>query len=575
MAMIVPERQVGPQAVTGQKLSIVDPTQALTEGAKNIQRVAETAAPIIKKVGEQRDLDAVLRAQAVFDKRLLDEGLEYQKRRGVQTKGLTRESADYYDGASNELLDTLENDRQKQAFQEHILKGRSKWVSKYGNYEITETRTALDAGSKARIKTAVDMAAANHVDPSEHITDIKRTVRATAMAMGDDQDMADARMSEALTLAHKAVIEARVGAEDLEGAKQYLSENKNEIGGTERAQLKDYIDEADLVTRARDRSMEIMRSAESESDALKRADKISNAKLAKETKANIRQAYADKEEAQRQSQKAASDQAYSLFTDQGVRYDQLVTQYPNIHKNLSGETKLALQRLSRGGHPEISDTPTKYKLIRMSTQEPKKFKDLNLLDHVADLSLSDFDSLARAQADMSKPGKDGDDAFKSHRTDRDIAEQAMAAAGINPKNLENPTGSNGQDARAFDERIEWEWQQAAIAKDRKLTSAEKREIAQNLALEVIMDPDAWWQKGGRPAFEADIPGVPQRHIDDYAGVLNQFGAEISDANIQMMAEVGTPSEIQAIIDELGDMPDLSWDKLSEAMRIYIELKYSN
>ena len=85
------------------------------------------------------------------------------------------------------------------------------------------------------------------------------------------------------------------------------------------------------------------------------------------------------------------------------------------------------------------------------------------------------------------------------------------------------------------------------AQGREITNAELTDLVENLGFEIMSDPTAIFMKGARPAYLAEIPGVPRVRVDELARSLNNVGAPLTDTNIQLANDVvnaGQPVTIE-------------------------------
>lgn len=196
--------------------------------------------------------------------------------------------------------------------------------------------------------------------------------------------------------------------------------------------------------------------------------------------------------------------------------------------------------------PPETDPQTYVDLMRMQYENPAMFRDLNILDHVNDLSPSDLKSLVAAQA---KPVSA--ESRYAASTLMSIAKRQMEAAGI------DTTPKPGTDAAKQNAAMQVRllgWQKRFIAENgRQPTQVEVDERIGHELVPVVMDPPGLWNKGKGFVFDAPdvsveklaetgitIGGVevPEDVVAEQIAAMSASGEAVtSDALIQRLAEL--------------------------------------
>lgn len=539
MATIIPQSQATRASLPGAQIRTIDPTDALTQGSKNLAAVVDAASPLVKQHIEKKNLDAVYRAQTSLGKILSDKQFEYSQLRGIDTDGLRKDSQAFFQQEYSRHLSELENPQQKQAFQQWADKQGIAFSDSAGSREIQQMTVALDASSKAKMKTTMDAAIAAYDNPElrqEHLGEMIRTINATATAQGQAPEMREATLREALTMTHNGVINQMLAQDQHDQAAEYFKQNKDTIDGSKKAEIKERIEKIGLISKSQKAADDILSKHSDRASALAAARKH-DGELRDKIVSRINQRFNEKEAIDTEAQKAASNEfAEMIDNNPGMSYDDIVQARPELEGKLTLQSRSALRKyVEQRGRPERSDRVVYHELNQLAlSNDPadiRKFKNLNLIDYSPDLSDEDWKKFSTLQA---KPSDSHE--YKGVQTKTQMMKQAMSEAGLKPKNL-TEKGLDGEKARAFSDRFDYEVELETIAKGRDLAPSEIRAIGNRLKTEVITHKGVLWDTT-EPVGSIQIPGVPDHMLDNIAEYLFATGQDLTTDNMKSLWNQG-------------------------------------
>lgn len=233
-------------------------------------------------------------------------------------------------------------------------------------------------------------------------------------------------------------------------------------------------------------------------EQLAEAAKIENPERREKALTQIRNNHALVKQAEQERENTAADQAWQLFA-QGKRIPETVL------SQMAGRERAQLQeaqrtraeRLASGGGKTVKTSPeTLAKIYDMMRDDPEGFKKLRMASLTEFMAPNDIEQVARIQRDMLKPEKE---------TGAITAVQAIEAYA---------EGLDKKDALQFKRRAFDTFDQFQMEKGRAPTTAERRQLLDDLTKEVVLHDGILWDTKG-PAFKqekgkAATPATPVR-----------------------------------------------------------------
>ncbi len=222
---------------------------ALGEGAQKIAAALDRYAA--QKL-EEADGIAVTEAVGKLSDETITLVSETQKRRGREAVGATQRALEQFEGRANALRGQLANERQVQAYDRIRLARRAELHQSLLRWEDDEIERFGDETAEASIESAIQRALALRAEPQAlagALAEIQ-ALRATQSAR-KKWDPATLKM---LTLRdtsrlHSAMIDL-IPETQIDLARAYYTDHKDQMLGTDRARIEDYLARGEKVTRS-------------------------------------------------------------------------------------------------------------------------------------------------------------------------------------------------------------------------------------------------------------------------------------------------------------------------------------
>ena len=191
------------------------------------------------QIQEREDADMVMRAESQIKGAYLEWEGEAKQRKGQQAWGVAKEAGQWWDDNARKTRETLTNGRQKRLFDQTIAPLATQSIGTFSHHEQSERRASLVESAQASVVGSINLAAANAANPQvlqSSKADILKRSTMLAQLNGWSPEVRDAKLSEYLTSLHKQVIQALV-RDDPAAALGYFEANKEEIEGSQRAEV--------------------------------------------------------------------------------------------------------------------------------------------------------------------------------------------------------------------------------------------------------------------------------------------------------------------------------------------------
>jgi len=202
-----------------------------------------------------------------------------------------------------------------------------------------------------------------------------------------------------------------------------------------------------------------------------------------------------------------------------------------VLEKMGPEGRRAIEQYIANPSPAKSDQSAWNELYQMRVHERKKFNDVDMNLYKGKLTDADWKGFV-AEQDTPDGGIEDQYALTGEQAMSDAA----FSAGLDPANA-SEKNDDGKKVRAFNHRFRTElnlqsalWQ-SDPKKGRPLNSEEMKQIGDRLALEVVKEIN-WGLDDERPAWAAEVEGVPQNMVDELAWGLKLAGKPVTDVMIQ-------------------------------------------
>lgn len=338
---VVPIREV---STVTTEVNARAPTSPLGGLASGLESYSGSLGEVALDIQMRENADRVMRAEIGLRDAEREHRNSVRERKGVDAFGVTKESEFWWDEKMTEVGNTLENDMQREMFNDLAQQRRQTSLDTISGYEANERRNSFNESSAALIESAKNSAAEQPYNPVAIADERKRileTIGDLADSNGWTKAEIEAATSEQLTGMHAGVIDALM-ADSPPVAEAYFKEHRNEIAGKERATIDKMITERMIDHKAMALADKYYADEDSYDEANKKADKIKDPDLRKATRAAIRTQYADDVWGRQANEGLAAEEAFKVIAEPNGSLQDVKEQ--GIWNRLSGEDRLFLLR---------------------------------------------------------------------------------------------------------------------------------------------------------------------------------------------------------------------------------------
>ena len=246
--------QVKPEALPGARADSVATPDFLAGPSRERERQAKVvtgaALDVYGAMQERENADSVFRAETAAKDAYLQYEQDVRKsRQGRFAKGLTGDTAKWWDEQTQKQGESLGNPMQQSLFQKRMAALRQSSMDGVAQWEATQLERSHDEGWLADKNATISLAAASadqqpytapdgrEVNPVESARgEIQRLNRYQAGRKGWEPAKLEAENRKDLTALHKQVIQ-QLAVKDPISAAAYFEKYKDEIDGTQQAEL--------------------------------------------------------------------------------------------------------------------------------------------------------------------------------------------------------------------------------------------------------------------------------------------------------------------------------------------------
>lgn len=435
------ERQVGSQSIGAPQVSTGTPIEALGGGAAaarvNLGPTADTLNTLFLEQRQKADELALLDAETRLGQG--ETSLLYAPENGLlNRKGKDAFSAqdDAQDGwtkLTSEIENGLTNERQKLTFR-RVAANRSVDVNRTVQRHVAEQTKTYDAEqTKAFVETERNAAITSYTDPRRVADAIARqqaAITTHAERNGMSPEWLALAKSAAASNTVASVIDRMLATDQDILAKQFYDASKDLLTGDEAVQAAKAVEQGSVVGEAQRRSLVIVNQHERLTDALAEVDKITDPKVQDQTRARVKERFAERDAQKRLDYEATAETAYKAVLDTGKVPMSLQAKLKP--SDLVSITSYARQLAKK--QPVETDWGVYYALklgaSSTNTKEKQQFMDVNLIGFRDKLSDEEFKELTNAQSLLRK-GEEAPE-LTGYRTVSQVVDGILPSLGLDP-----------------------------------------------------------------------------------------------------------------------------------------------
>lgn len=339
---------------------------------------------------------------------------EQSQRVGVDARGLTQETANWFDKQIGDQSDNLKNTVQKRAFRMQAEGLKEQGISAFSHFEATQTRAAAVNAGQSSITSMTNLAASQVGTPTQdealgaakmqilnNLADLKKLGGWTGERYAVETD-------KALTNLHLQVIQ-NLNRIDPSEAEDYFKFNKGEINGGMYDSIDKMIANGNFLKKAQEAADSIDYDNTPQAEAEATIRDTTEGKVQRAAILEVRQRYSEKHSLMLRDQQDAGNTAAKILANTGS----LLSVPPDVMARVSGEVQLNLQ--ARAVQIAKRELPTTegdlyYDLRKMWRDDKENgstnFAKLDLNKFSAHLSPSDFEEFVKLQTTPDKPPRE-------------------------------------------------------------------------------------------------------------------------------------------------------------------------
>lgn len=510
----------------------------ISDAGKGLLKAGGDLNDVAVNMQDRENADMVFRAETAAKNNYLEFLNSVRQRRGQNAWGVTRDAGKWWDEQTTKQSEDLQNDVQRQLFQQKMATLRTQSLGNISFYETDQRRKSLADSAQASIVGSINMAAASPNDTAIVLgakSDILKRLQVLGKINGWSPELYAAKKSEYITDLHKQVFQSMVDSDPAE-ARAYYEMHKDEIAGSARD-----VFEKQIATSTRRRTVQsfgdaVMGDGMNETDALALAHKQFSGEDEDAAVREVRSRFAALNTAREQDQREANDQAWHIYAQTG-KVDAVPS---SVITRMDGRSLIALRNEAERqalGKPVQTDPTTYYELSQQAANDPQAFMNRDLRN--------DFSKLAPAQRrhfmDMQQKMKEP----------AEVENVATLTQQLNAKHNEMSWGASDREKKGkFDAAVYSAIDAEQSRLGRKLSYDETQKIINRLAISessgfLGLGTTYFYQVAGTSAAEQFIKDidVPSVERDKIAGALQRHGDPVTDETIKdlYMRNLGFPN----------------------------------
>lgn len=435
----------------------------------------------------------------------------------------------------NTVADTLEqgltSDRQRQAFaRTRVQRGLS--LHETVENHVTQQMAAFEASTvKATVESAAQLAIANALNPrrvGEELARAEAAQTAYAKRQGQPPEAVGRANAELRTSVHTGVIGRLLDEQQTGLAKAYYEETQAQIDGDKRGPIEKALSAGTQRAAAQKAADEILAAGGTLTEQREKARAIADPEVRDDVQQRLEHEASVRAVAQRDTDEAQLTSAYNIL-DQGRGVDAIPT---SVWATLPGNARASLRAYAEQqakGTPVETDLPTYYAFMQQAAEDPATFVSQNLLNYRHKLDEVEFKQLTNLQLSMRTKKPDAEKVLDDFRTEREVINNALTLAGIDPTPAASDKDTPKRVAR-FHGLVADEVRRVQDITKKKATNDEVAAIATRILSHEIIDK-GWFWDAKRSLATATVDDVPAADRTQIIDALRRHGEPVTDDTV--------------------------------------------
>jgi hypothetical protein len=451
------------------------------------------------EIQRKRNATKLFEAEVALDDLYRPIETQMRQRRGSASFGVTDGMSAWWEAEPHKIMDSLENEAQRELFAESIARRRAVSLDSFSEFEANETHNGLNQAADAAITSAINMGAAGYNNPETR--DLAREtilerVQAQSTINGWSAPERDQARESATTKLHQQVIENMID-DDPAAAGEYFEANKGEIAGSVWDTLRGNIETGNTVAAAQTLADDIWSRGLIRTEALAAARSEAEGQKREQALTLLRQQYQEEDQAIDDHRAGVVHGAWETFNEGGLAALS-ASQIAELQR-VDPQTLTAMN--ARNWTPQdaiVTNWDVYYGTLDFAKADRAGFADLDLRHLQGDLNAREYTVLQDMQADI-------------------LEDRASPTATLTQILNEVPWESSDREREGlFDRKV----REAVAAEQRRqareLSESEIRDIVDRQLIEVRI-PRAWWRDKSTQLFEV-TPEERENMILEYDAI---------------------------------------------------------
>lgn len=534
-------RQGGPTA----RVSSNAPIEAFGGGASTAAvgraatQLGEQALNIAREEKQKADdvatTEAYTKTVQLRNKLMYDPQQGAMNRKGKDAFGVGEEYGTQFQQAADEIESSLTNDEQRAMYKRIREQELRDLEGNLTRHTFQQAQAYEEETTQASLLTQREDAVMNYQDPAkvqQSLAMQKNLIMAQAQRNGASPEVIEARMKDAESKTHEAVINRMLANGQDMAASEYYKNVKPAMLGSDATQLERALEEGSLRGQSQRNAIAITTKNGDLSSALAAVDKIKDQKLQDATRERVKQRFSEREQAINYASEQAFRGAYSI-AEKTRRKDDIP---PDVWASMSPSQKSSIDAyLAKDTIQTDWNDYYNLKTMASSTTLRDKFLTTDLLQYRHKLGDTEFKELVNAQAEAKKGDTKALDGF---RNDQQIVNDSLAEAGIDP--TPKSGSKDSKTVNQFRRRVDEEVAKRQQATGQKVSNEEMQGIVDGLMIKGITERGFFWdtekhffeiEKGVDKQFDFDVKAVPPAERQKIESALKAKGIEVTDDKV--------------------------------------------
>lgn len=530
----IPDYQQQVQSDTGPQIQVQSgaPIEAFgggqaLQGMETAGKLADQSAQMFTDIKKQADVAKVLQANDLTTQ-AKNQGLYDPKSGAMNLKGQAAFGASESYGAkfratTDEIAANLDNDDQRAMYQKVRAQAAEEFQSTLEKHTFTQSQAFQKEQYDSSLKTIQDDTTLNYFVPGKVGANVERAkALALQQATADgvlDPDMRQQRVRDVESKVYVGVLERMMNTSDPKASGYYLA-----VQGNMTAEDRDRVDKTLKAT-----SLEAESSRKADEIAAKFPDVTSQLQEARtlepgELRTKIIQHIKDTNADTQAARDADNKNRFSTLSqivEQSGGYGRLpMTELMKLDSDDRAKLEARSRQLKEGVTAEKASRQY-YKLMGLASDEPGKFKNMNLDTIRGTVTAEELTKFIGMQDDL-RAGK-GVKALDQHRSAQAIADDGARALGLKGRIFDSEKIKDYNDE--FYRRLD----RAAEDKGKPLNDEEMTRIRDDMATKLLVKGWLWNSKSPSFEIEATEDGKSSPDISRIQDVPKQTLRQIREA----------------------------------------------